>query len=88
MSNLLKFYVLQKEAPPFVLGDFSGGGSIVFGLASGMWNILTLGYGSVAASASTLSPNDEESMMLCSSKPLADASLLLILVCFEFTLCS
>jgi hypothetical protein len=69
-----------------VLGDFSGGGSIVLGLASGMWNILTLGYGSVAASASSSSPNDEEAMLLCSQKPLADVSLLLILVSIELRL--
>lgn len=80
-SALLHFYVQQSDAPPMVLGDLSGGsGSLVLGLASGVWNILTLGYGSVAASATPIAPNDEENMMLCSQRPLADMSLLLLLV--------
>ena len=45
-----------------------------------MWNILTFGYGSVAASAAPPVSNEEENMMLCSSKPLSDMSLLLLLV--------
>ena len=40
----------------------------MFGLASGMWNILTFGYGSVAASAAPPVSNEEENMMLKGNK--------------------
>jgi len=66
--TLLLRYMDQQTAPASVLGQ--EGGSIVLGLASGVWNILTLGYSSVASSET------EE----VSSKPLADLSLTLLLL--------
>lgn len=66
--TLLLRYIDQETAPASVLGQ--EGGSLVLGLASGVWNILTLGYSSVATTET------EE----ISNKPLADISLTLLLL--------
>jgi hypothetical protein len=67
---LLNNFAEQKMAPATYLSG--EGGSIVLGLASGMWSILTLGYGSVAAQ-----PSEAEAV---ATKPLADFSLLMLLI--------
>lgn len=67
-SSLLHHFSSKSEAPATYLNE--DGGSLVLGLASGMWSILTLGYGSE-------DPHDTE---LTSKTPLSDMSLLLILI--------
>jgi len=82
--TLLLYFADQGEAPAAYLNE--EGGSIVIGLASGVWNILTFGYGSSAAPESNGEANttakkesgDEENST--SRKPLSDASVLLLLV--------
>jgi hypothetical protein len=61
----------QTQAPPNMMGEEEG--SQVLGLASGVWNILTLGYSSV----SSTDPVDGEGG---SSTPLAYISLTLVLL--------
>ena len=69
--GLLLRYMEQSQAPANMLGD--EGGSLVLGLASGVWNILTLGYSSV----NTTEPVEGEGG---STTPLADISLTLLLL--------
>ena len=54
-----------------------GNGSLVLSLASGLWNILTLGYGGPPTGTGTEQGLDE---VLWSKKPLSDLSLLLLLL--------
>lgn len=44
MKTILQHYVRQKKCPATFYSNGEGG-SIILGLASGLWNILTLGYG-------------------------------------------
>ena len=85
---LLASFSDQAPAPSSYLSE--EGGSLVLGIASGMWNILTFGYGSQPAAADTPAVNGTAAAGgdatvgadadLPSTKPLADASLLLLLV--------
>jgi len=68
--SLLLRYMEQTKAPPNLMGD--EGGSLVLGLASGMWNILTLGYGNVGSETV-----ENEGV---STTPLSDISLSLLLL--------
>lgn len=45
MKTLLQHYTKQERCPPG-LSLNSGSGSIILGLAAGLWSALTLGYGS------------------------------------------
>ena len=71
ICGLLLRYMEQSLAPPNMMGE--EGGSLVLGLASGVWNILTLGYSSV----SSTDPVEGEGG---SNTPLADISLTLVLL--------
>jgi len=71
ICGLLLRYMEQTQAPPNMMGE--EGGSLVLGLASGVWNILTLGYSSV----SSTEPVEGEGG---SNTPLADISLTLVLL--------
>jgi len=66
-STLLIRFMERQPAPPR-----SEGGSLVLGLASGMWNLLTLGYGSSGGNGN----EDVEG----GDAPLADISLTLLLL--------
>jgi len=66
--GLLLRFMEQSKAPP--MND--EGGSLVLGLASGVWNILTLGYGNIGTSGTE---DDGQS-----TTPLADISLTLLLL--------
>lgn len=66
-STLLIRFMEQQPAPPR-----NEGGSLVLGLASGMWNLLTLGYGGNGGSGN----EDGEG----GNAPLADISLTLLLL--------
>ncbi len=77
---LLQNFCEQATAPASYLSE--EGGSLVLGIASGVWNILTLGYGSQPPAEENGGGAAEggggaESL---SVKPLADASALLLLV--------
>ena len=69
--RLLENFSERRSAPATYISE--EGGSLVLGLASGVWNVLTFGYSSVANP-----PPDEESLV--SSKGLSEMSLQLILV--------
>jgi len=69
--GLLLRYMEQSKAPANMVGE--EGGSLVLGLASGVWNILTLGYSSV----NTAEVVDVDGG---SNTPLADTSLTLLLL--------
>ncbi|XP_063217608.1 dymeclin [Bacillus rossius redtenbacheri] len=69
IKTLLQHFIDQEKAPAGLLGQ-SAGGSIVFGLASGLWNMLTLG----------LASSHSEEVTTAEEAPLANQSLLLILV--------
>ncbi|XP_059098834.1 dymeclin-like isoform X2 [Tigriopus californicus] len=72
---LLQRYIAQSPAPASYYGE--EGGSLVLGLANGMWNILTMGYSSVTGPAL----NEEQAEGFPeSSTPLADLSVLLLLL--------
>ena len=78
---LVSAFLEQAAAPASYLSE--EGGSLVLGIASGVWNILTLGYGSQPAAATSSSSSTESgggSDSAVSSKPLADSALLLLLV--------
>lgn len=75
---LLKNFVEQKVAPAAYIN--ADGGGLVLGLASGVWNILTLGYNSVVAKNDPdahHSHGDNDGNVKTS---LADSSLLLLLI--------
>ena len=72
LKALLQNFVERSPAPAQYISE--EGGSLVLGIASGMWNILTLGYSTVAQSAAV--PEDE----VISTTPLAETSVLLLLI--------
>lgn len=69
---LVNNFVENKPAPASYMSE--EGGSLVLGIASGMWNILTLGYSSVAQSGAI--PENE----VISTTPLTDSSVILLLI--------
>ena len=75
MKHLLGNYLAQLPLPPHIINEGSGG-SIILGLASGLWSVLTLGYSKVAPHT----PKKEGGKDSIPAAPLADQSLLLILI--------
>ncbi len=75
-ASTLGHFAAQEMAPPAYLNE--EGGSLVLGIASGVWSVLTLGYGS--GTAAQVEDTSSEEVSAQSNKPLADASLLLLLV--------
>ncbi|UYV69166.1 DYM [Cordylochernes scorpioides] len=70
IKTLLQHYMAQEK---WKMMDNAGGGSIILGLASGLWHVLTLGYGGGGGTdRAALAPADDT--------PLANQSLLLTLV--------
>jgi len=81
VKTLLHHFVSQEKAPPGLYRS-SAGGSVVIGLATELWNILTFGMTRGTTSASPL-PSDSVPIMKpsdVSESPLANQSLLLVLV--------
>lgn len=78
---LLHNFVQQKHAPA---GLFSHqpGGSIVFSIAAGLWNVITMGMGNSSKNVQVLSNGavEEEEKKRDTETPLASQSLLLLLV--------
>lgn len=81
VKTLLQHFISQDKAPPG-LHRSSGGGSIVIGLASELWNILTFGMARGATSPPPV-PSDGVTVVKpseVSDSPLANQALLLVLV--------
>lgn len=81
VKTLLHHFVSQEKAPPGLYRS-SGGGSVVIGLATELWKILTFGMARGTTSASPLPPDSVPVMKPgeVSESPLANQSLLLVLV--------
>ena len=78
-QRLLERFINQTDGPTDVYepgNDKVGNGSLVLSLASGLWNILTLGYGGPPTDTSEQGLDE----VLWSKKPLSDLSLLLLLL--------
>jgi len=75
VKALLEAHVSKTKAPATYVSE--EGGSLVFGIASGVWNILTLGYGNSGPADVSSAAGPEEHI---SPTPMADCSLLLLLV--------
>ncbi|CAG0881772.1 unnamed protein product [Cyprideis torosa] len=76
VKTLTSYFINRPPCPVSISGESVGSGSLVLGLASGLWSALTLGYGS-----STNSPSRPSATCpLDLASPLASRSLLLILV--------
>ncbi|CAB3362317.1 Hypothetical predicted protein [Cloeon dipterum] len=76
IKRLLSHFGTREKAPPNFMGRGDTGGSIVLGLASGIWNMLTFGL----ANNEPLKEGEPDS-------PLANQSLLLILVLVSHCTC-
>ncbi|XP_076293473.1 dymeclin isoform X2 [Lasioglossum baleicum] len=81
VSTLLHNFVQQEHAPPGLLTQ-QAGGSIVFSIAAGLWNVITMGMGSSLKNVQVSSSNasDMEERKRDTETPLASQSLLLLLV--------
>ncbi|KAK0085688.1 hypothetical protein PV325_004634 [Microctonus aethiopoides] len=81
VCTLLHNFVQQEHAPPGLLAR-EAGGSIVFSIAAGLWNVITRGMGSsfknVQISNNGISEDEEKKRDI--DTPLASQSLLLLLV--------
>lgn len=85
VRKLMERFINATVCPPDIYepgNDKVGNGSLVLSLASGLWNILTFGYSNVVVSPPSSHGMadfniDEE---LWSKKPLADLSVLLVLL--------
>lgn len=80
-QKLCQRFMGNIEAPLDIYepgSEKAGGGSLVLSLASGLWNILTFGYSSVAANQPTGNAHMDEE--LWTKTPLADLSVLLLLL--------
>lgn len=86
VKTLLLHFAEQEHAPTGLYRPQSGGGSIVFALASGLWSVLTLGYGRSISVGPSGDPEASDSVppvegeTPASEAPLANRSLLLLLV--------
>ncbi|XP_034242457.1 dymeclin isoform X2 [Thrips palmi] len=89
VRTLLQHFINQTKVPPGVLNGDGQGGSIVLGLASGLWSIVTLGYGRsnetdellmAIEAAATPEERQKAREALHSRAPLAGQALLLLLV--------
>ncbi|XP_076235594.1 dymeclin [Calliopsis andreniformis] len=81
VCKLLHNFVQQEHALPGLLTQQSGG-SIVFSIAAGLWNVITMGMGSSLKNVQvTSNGTSEEEDRKCDTKtPLASQSLLLLLI--------
>lgn len=89
VRTLLQHFINQTKVPPGLLSGDGQGGSIVLGLASGLWSIVTLGYGRsnetdellmAIEAATTPEERQKAREALHSRAPLAGQALLLLLV--------
>lgn len=81
VCTLLHNFVQQEHAPPGLLTQ-QPGGSIVFSIAAGLWNVITMGMGSSLKNVQVTSNgiSEEEERKRDTETPLASQSLLLLLV--------
>ncbi|XP_003400539.1 dymeclin [Bombus affinis] len=81
VCTLLHNFVQQEHAPPGLLTQ-QPGGSIVFSIAAGLWNVITMGMGSSLKNVQVTSngTSEEEERKRDTETPLASQSLLLLLV--------
>ncbi|XP_066583093.1 dymeclin [Prorops nasuta] len=81
VCTLLHNFVQQKLAPPGLLTHHQGG-SIVFSIAAGLWNVITMGMGSGLKNVQITQNGsiEEEEKKRNIETPLASQSLLLLLV--------
>ncbi|XP_043263464.1 dymeclin [Colletes gigas] len=81
VCTLLHNFVQQEHAPPGLLAH-QPGGSIVFSIAAGLWNVITMGMGSSLKNVQVTSNgiSEEEERKRDTETPLASQSLLLLLV--------
>ncbi|CAK9802176.1 GA20914 [Anthophora plagiata] len=81
VCTLLHNFVQQEHAPPGLLTQ-QPGGSIVFSIAAGLWNVITMGMGSGLKTVQVTSngTSEEEERKRDTETPLASQSLLLLLV--------
>ncbi|XP_031837249.1 dymeclin [Nomia melanderi] len=81
VCTLLHNFVQQEHAPPGLLTQ-QAGGSIVFSIAAGLWNVITMGMGSSLKSTQVTSngTSEVEEKKRDTETPLASQSLLLLLV--------
>ena len=81
VCTLLHNFVQQQHAPPGLLTQ-QPGGSIVFSIAAGLWNVITMGMGSGSKNIQITSngTSEEEDRKRDTETPLASQSLLLLLV--------
>ncbi|XP_034180255.1 dymeclin [Osmia lignaria lignaria] len=81
VCTLLHNFVQQEHAPPGFLTQ-QPGGSIVFSIAAGLWNVITMGMGSSLKNVQVTSngTSEDEERKRDTETPLASQSLLLLLV--------
>ncbi|XP_076381663.1 dymeclin isoform X2 [Megalopta genalis] len=81
VCTLLHNFVQQEHAPPGLLTQ-QAGGSIVFSIAAGLWNVITMGMGSSLKNVQVTNNNSSEAeeKKRDTETPLASQSLLLLLV--------
>ncbi|XP_078035269.1 dymeclin isoform X2 [Augochlora pura] len=81
VCTLLHNFVQQEHAPPGLLTQ-QAGGSIVFSIAAGLWNVITMGMGSSLKNVQVTNSNSSEAeeKKRDTETPLASQSLLLLLV--------
>ncbi|XP_012282641.1 dymeclin [Orussus abietinus] len=81
VCTLLHNFVRQEHAPPGLLTQQSGG-SIVFSIAAGLWNVITMGMrsGLKNVQISNNGTAEEEEKKRDTETPLASQSLLLLLI--------
>ncbi|KAK2582291.1 hypothetical protein KPH14_004633 [Odynerus spinipes] len=81
VCTLLHNFVQQEHAPAGLFSQ-QPGGSIVFSIAAGLWNVITMGMGHSSKNVQVLSNGamEEEEKKRDTETPLASQSLLLLLV--------
>lgn len=81
VCTLLHNFIQQEHAPPGLLTQQSGG-SIVFSIAAGLWNVIRMGIGSSSKNVQVAHNGtaEDEEKKRDTETPLASQSLLLLLV--------
>ncbi|XP_070524074.1 dymeclin isoform X2 [Cardiocondyla obscurior] len=81
VCTLLHNFIQQEHAPPGLLTQQSGG-SIVFSIAAGLWNVIRMGIGSSSKNVQVAHNGiaEDEERKRDTETPLASQSLLLLLV--------
>ncbi|XP_011309112.1 dymeclin [Fopius arisanus] len=81
VCTLLHNFAQQEHAPPGLLTR-DAGGSFVFNIAAGLWNVITMGMGSTLKNiqVSSNGATEDEDKKRDTETPLASQSLLLLLV--------